>query len=123
MQGSFDRKQISQPYFDYIYRGIKPAEGRIKSSFWNKGLEGKTITIFSDDPDDGEYDVYITQVNEYTGKDIEESRRLMLEAEGYLNLIPDASNIEQALEEYRRLAIRPGKTMVAVHMEVVDYDD
>lgn len=94
---SLVKKHIQEPYFSLIYEGVKLAEGRVVSDFWNLDLLGQQFTLHNEVE---EFDVLVTRVDAYYGEDKQAAIINMLQGVGIEVLLPTIDNFEEAVACY-----------------------
>ncbi len=108
---------LQRTYIDLIRRGSKTIEGRINSGGFSRLEEGSQIKFF--DRREPTYDVLCNILGIGRYKTFIE----MLEAEGFLNMIPDASSLDEAVRIYNGIPSYPERArrygVLALRLQVV----
>jgi ASC-1-like (ASCH) protein len=119
---------IQRKYFDSILSGEKKYEGRaIDSRMVSTVSRDETIEIWTNNEGEDSKD-YSTMKDSFYAKVIDKFDYFidienMLYALGYKNMIPDAKNMNDAIQVYKNLRLASGKSedgpMAAIQLQVI----
>ena len=114
-----ERFHVSNPYYNYIRFGLKNAEGRGGDSRMVRDVNVGDIIELYNSPDDKYENKISSFLVRIVNKIKFDSIMEMLERMGYKNMIPDATDITKAKDEYKQKHIRDeSKGVYAFVMEL-----
>ena len=128
---SFDvSMRVDQPYFDYIFNGIKPVEGRKASPTWSGLKVGDIMEIYTieHNEDNGifhrSFRVMITNINYYLPLEDNKGDGLTryLENEGLNKTLPGVTTIEEGRKIYMQWSTQDEIDLygfMAIHLRVL----
>lgn len=85
----------AEPYFTFMQQGKKTIEGRVKKGYYRLVKPGDHIIIYNEE-ETKKLEVLVKRVTTY------KSFREMLENEPFHQVLPDAKNISDGINIYRR---------------------
>lgn len=106
-------KKLIPEYIEFIRNRMKRKEGRVYGSFWNEDLLHKTIRFYEDGNESNYVDVRIVSYSVYPNFTV------MLKNNDFLDFIPEAEKIEDALAVYIAIYGVSSANVISLEIEII----